>query len=475
MGWLRRLFRRHDGLIPVNEVFTPGSPAKRLFVERTREEKRLKSALSSAGMQVILFGESGAGKSSLAEKVLGELKRRYVVTRCTSKTTFEQLMDSGFDELASFTTVEKRTSTDVELGGSTTLGGGKLPASLGAKASYRAGEGETARRVVDPQTSPAALAKRFKSRDCSWLIEDFHKVPQEVRDGFADVLKIFSDTAHPRTAIIVLGARETSDDVVNLPSANVTNRVAPIELRPLTDTELGELLDEGGRLLNVDFSEVRADIIASSAGVASVTHGLAKACLDQLDIEVKQKTLFKVSASVWDDAATEYVETYAGGVRAQFTKALTDKGTKQSTYKNYKVVVRALASFPEHGATRGELLTKIREVHPDYPGGNLDLYLRKLGEEPRGEIVRKTAEGKFRFDRPLQLTYARTWFKLGETSGLFAEKLEQYVPAERDTEVEGLDALIEEYEKEHAKDHAEYFAWLAENGDEYPAPRTSRD
>lgn len=472
MGWLGRLFGRKADFIPVNEVFTPGSPAKRLFVERTQEEKRLKSALSSVGMQVILFGESGAGKSSLAEKVLRERKRTYVVTRCTSKTTFDELMAAGFDELASFATVEKRTSADVELGVSSTLGGRKTAGSLGAKATYKAGEAETARRVVDPQTSPAALAKRFKSLNCSWLIEDFHKVPQEVRDGFADVLKIFSDTAHPHTAIIVLGARETSDEVVNLPSANVTNRVAPIELRPLTETELGELLDEGGRLLNVDFSEVRADIIASSAGVASVTHGLAKACLDQLDIDVKQKTLFRVSASIWRNAAAEYVETYAGGVRAQFTKALTDKGTKQSTYKNYKVVVRALAGFPEHGATRGELLAKIREAHPDYPGGNLDLYLRKLGEEPRGEIVRKTAEGKFRFDRPLQLTYARTWFKLGETTGLFAEKLERYVPAERDTEDEAIDALINEYEREHALEEADYAAWLEKHGDELPDARS---
>lgn len=66
----------------------------------------------------------------------------------------------------------ERTSTDVEFAGTSIPSDRKFPANLGGKGAYRAGEGDTARRMIEPQTSSAALAKRFMSRDCSWLIEE---------------------------------------------------------------------------------------------------------------------------------------------------------------------------------------------------------------------------------------------------------------------------------------------------------------
>lgn len=48
----------------------------------------------------------------------------------------------------------------------------------------------------------------------------------------------------------------------------------------------------------------------------------------------------------------------------------------------------------------------------DYPPGNLTTYLRKLQTEERRALIRKTSEGLFRYNRPLQHAYAILRFKL---------------------------------------------------------------
>src|SRR5688500_16392348 len=81
--WLARLLGRDvDTTYQLNEVFTPSQPARLAFVPRPDQEADLRSALDAPGTQALIYGESGAGKSSVALRVLTEMNRKYVVTRC---------------------------------------------------------------------------------------------------------------------------------------------------------------------------------------------------------------------------------------------------------------------------------------------------------------------------------------------------------------------------------------------------------
>lgn len=80
----------------LGEVFTPSQPANAGFVPRPVQEYDLESALLARGTQVLIWGESGAGKSSVALRVLAQMGRPHVVTRCESTTSYEDILSSAF-------------------------------------------------------------------------------------------------------------------------------------------------------------------------------------------------------------------------------------------------------------------------------------------------------------------------------------------------------------------------------------------
>ena len=269
-----------------------------------------------------------------------------------------------------------------------------------------------------------ALAKREKT----WVIEDFHKVDQATRNHLADVLKVFSDHAAPKTAIVVLGATESASAVVEAP-ADVTRRVVRVHVPPLDDKQLGQILDEGGRLMRVDFSPVRRTIIRNSAGVASVTHALALACLDELGIDTPPKDVVTIQPETLRAASRIYVRGLSHDMKERFEKAVFRSRTRK--FDNCTIILKALAALPEHGGMHNEILTEIRKQYSDYPTGNLTYYSAKLTTEERGALVRKTGDNRFRFDEPLQHTYAQLLFKIEpENDDLFAEEVAAYVSEE---------------------------------------------
>lgn len=388
--------------------------------------------MSTRGTQVVLYGESGAGKSSLAIKVLRDLNRGYVVTRCTSTSTYEDVIKSGFDKLGSFAVVSRtlRDTTDLHVDASTKIGS----EVVGASVTFDGGvarileDGSESKRVVEYQLTAENLVVALAKRNLTWLIEDFHKVEAGTRDQLADVLKVFSDNAHPRTTVVVLGASETATDVVSAP-ADISKRVAQIPVPPLDDDQLGRILDDGGRLMNVDFAEVREAIIRTSAGVASVTHALALRCLQELKIETPPEQQVGITATTLREAAWSYASSMQGNMKHSLEMAVYRKRTRK--YDNCAIILKAIASLPEHGGTHAEILAEIRKTIPEYPPSNLTFYLVELGTEERGAMIRKTADGRHRFDEPLQHTYAQINFNLDPREGdLFAAELSTQVTDE---------------------------------------------
>ena len=423
MNWFKRWWRgeklevgeANEELAPrtysLGEVFTPGQPADKGFVSRPVEEQDLKNLLDERGTQILVWGESGAGKSSLVSNVLKNEKQLSVTTRCESTTTYEQILASAFDRMNAMVRTGHSTQDTRQLGGGAEFGGPLSPASVHTEASWEAGQTQDFERVVPAQLTSEALATRLGSKGLVWVIEDFHKVSPETRTRLADAMKVFSDESlnYPRLRMIVLGVAETAGQILRAPS-NMAGRLADIPIPPLGDDDLGQLLDKGKDLLNVDFGAVRNRIIKHSVGVASITHALARECCTALGVLETSNTLMYVTAEALENAKTAYSRTRGGTMREDFDAALEITQTRK--YHNYAIILRAIASLPERGATHAQILAKIRENLPDYPAGNLTTYLRKLQTDERRALIRKTSEGLFRYDRPLQHAYAILRFKL---------------------------------------------------------------
>jgi hypothetical protein len=408
--FISRLFRSRHALAPkkryaLGEVFTPSQPAKLAFVPRTLQEDDLRSLLGAAGTQILIWGESGAGKSSVAFKVLKEEQRDYIVTKCDSTTDYRAILASAFAQSRE-TMPDKTTSHNTAtMKAGTKIGGGATPVEVTAEGEWESGHANEFVPIVQTQVSAESLATILGRRKLLWVVEDLHKVSPATKTAMSDLLKVFSDTSRtsPHTAVMALGASDTASDILQAP-ANMPGRLATVELPPLSKDELGSILETGGKLLRVDFNPIRDQIVTSSVGVASITHGLAYEVCMALGVRETSETDVQADQAAFDTAIERYMRTRIGHMKGDFDTAMIVK--KKRRYNNHAIILKALAELHEEGATHAEILAQIRKEHSEYPQGNLTQYLRELQSEERRSLIRKTSEGKFRYDQPLQYAYA---------------------------------------------------------------------
>jgi hypothetical protein len=396
--------------VRANEVFTPSVPASRAFVGRKTEMKDLrKKGINVPGTQIVVWGESGAGKSSLVNKVLEEAGRTAVKTACTPDSTYEAILAAAFSGTGAFYITETTTNQDVTLSAGFSVGSELVGAKVSSEATYEAGQEHVREPIARPQLTPQRLVAELGARELSWVIEDFHKLPEAERKKVAHALKVFSDDGakYPHTRVIALGVAESVEELVD-PPANVGKRLIDIPVPPLDAGELGKILTAGEELLNLDFSAIRDRLLQMSVGTVSITHALALACCDERDIEEASAQTVVFTEADFQEAVAGYARTRSSTLKARFRKALIVH--RRRKFANTELILRALAQLPEQGGSIAEILAVIRVSEPQYRHSNLNQYLAALQTDDRGALVRRTAAGMFRFDEPLQHVYAKSLF-----------------------------------------------------------------
>lgn len=147
------------------DVFTPTSSAKHGFVGRGDVQKDLESALRTPGTQMVVYGESGAGKSSLVEHMLATLSRDRVATHCTGTTTYLDILSSVFDELDVFTISDLSSETRLESGLSASAGLEVLGARASTSITAGGTQGHTSQPFVKAQLTPPKRSNRNWHKD----------------------------------------------------------------------------------------------------------------------------------------------------------------------------------------------------------------------------------------------------------------------------------------------------------------------
>jgi len=393
----------------VYDVFTPTHPARLNFVERGEVNDQLVDALRTPGKQLIVYGESGSGKSSLLLKKLEETYPDHVTTRCHASMTFDQLLLSAFDKLDRYYVESRVRSTGREIKGGLSAEFARIRASVEAAASSSLTESMA--RVTPPQLTVQRLGEFMGEQELCWLIEDFHKMPTAQKVPLAQSLKVFSDlgTDYPHVKIIAVGATETAREVVEYDS-DIRNRVSELLVPLMTDTEIARIVSSGATLLNVDMSALSTVIVQYSVGMPSVCHQLAlNACLEKgIERTMAEEFIFEDVDFV--PAAQRYVREASDTLKSTFDKALTSQKVRR--YDNRRLILMSLARGKQSGMPYSDILDDIRRQYPQYPASNLTKYLTELQGSFRGSIIRKASDGRFRFTDPIFHTYAQVIFDI---------------------------------------------------------------
>lgn len=389
----------------VYDVFTPTTQARLNFVPRQAVNDQLVDALKTPGKQLIVYGESGCGKSTLLLNKLSETHSGHITTQCSTATTYASLILDAFDQLDPYYLQEKSTHRNRNVSPSLAAQFAVVKAEL--KAGFSTEATDTVFRALPPQLTAQRLAQFLGAQGMCWVIEDFHKMQAREKLPFSQSLKIFCDVSaqYSEVKTICIGATETARQVVEYDS-EMRSRVAELLVPLMTEDELSQIILNGQSLLNVDLADLVNNIVQYSVGVPSVCHQLSlNACLER-GINATQAKLEKLTADEDLKAAVEhYVRDSSDTLKAAFDRAL--KRHKVRKFDNCRLILEAMAKGPLEGMLYAQILASIRAISPDYPPGNLTLYLSQLTSGERGNILKSGTDGKYRFADPLYHTFAQ--------------------------------------------------------------------
>lgn len=420
------------------DVFTPTKPARIAFVERDSVNDKLVNSLSTPGKQIVVYGHSGNGKTTLLVNKLTQLYDRHITTRCMKGLKFEQLLLDAFDQLSPFYTQERqslvKTSTGMDLGASYLM----LQAKISGSTSIDKGEKQT--RLLPPQLTPQALGRFLGAQKACWVLEDFHKIDESEKAQLSQLMKVFMDLSddYHELKIIAIGAVDTARQVVDYDN-EMRNRVAEVHVSLMTQQEISCIIEKGEAALNISFNpEIKRLIARHSNGLASVCHHL---CLNMCNaagiIQTVEGNTFNLTREHCESALKTYVDEASDSTKSAFAKAL--KKRRQTQYANAHLILDAVSALSESGVARADILNRIRRAEPKYPEANLKYLLPKLCTLDYGGILRfDSNSGLYSFSDPIYLAYALAHFQ--------KEKAPRSKDAQNDFEQTFIRLLIEKME-----------------------------
>ena len=392
------------------EVFTPSTVARLTFVERQDINDRLVSALRTPGKQLVVYGRSGGGKTTLLENKLNQTYERHIKSQCIGGTTFSELLLDAFDQLEPFFLSESRareaveTSREIGIATSKVL---EIRALLGEVATKS--QETTRQRGLPLQLTPKLLASLVGEASACWVIEDLHKNSVPERQAIAQTMKLFMDAAdqYPYVRIIVIGAVGAAGDLLKL-DPELWHRVSEIEVTLMNRKEILDIVHKGEELLNVHFAPTVKDLLVHfSNGLPAVCHQLCLNMCDQIGIiETITGDAPTLTEADFATALAKWLDEAGDSLRSAYDFAIRIKRTR--TYDNCRLILHALAALDREGATHPQILKKIRQLVTAYPAGNLSTYLGELQQVDRGQvIVFDKNSGRYSFSSPMLHAYVR--------------------------------------------------------------------
>ncbi|MDQ3704035.1 MAG: ATP-binding protein [Chloroflexota bacterium] len=371
--------------VSLSSAFRPGAPINKLalFAGRSEQVQDILSTVVQPGRHVILYGERGVGKTSLAS-VLSDIL-------AGNKVQLVQAAKLTCDGTSTFSSIWRELFRELSI---------VLPAkALG----FLKNERQTTLRLdellpenVTPNDIRYVL-QRINVR-LLLIIDEVDRIrDREVTALLADTIKILSDHA-VNTTIILVGVADSVDQLI-AEHHSIERALQQVPVPRMSMDELLEILDKGYKQAGMKITHEAMHYIAwLSQGLPHYTH--------LLGLHSGQRALSDDRLEVnWDDvkAAIRGTVAKAGSVLSDYYRAVN------SPQKNlYEQVLLACSLAPKDqlgfftASDVREPMSAIMRKRYDIPAFSRHLY--DFCEDDRGPILQKTGDKwryRFRFLNPL--------------------------------------------------------------------------
>lgn len=367
--------------------FSPSVPIEaRAFAGRESQIADVMNACVQRGQHVVIFGERGAGKTSLANTIQKMLPAQFVTPACGT---------INCDQTTTFGSLWRTILSEISIS--------KNVPSIGFKSGADRAEGTYAQRLpedVTPESVRAALQNRGMFL---FIIDEVDRIKDKSTTTLlADTIKNLSDHAVDTTLILV-GVAESVETLI-AEHESVQRALIQVHLPRMSQAEIDRIIDDGLAVVGMTIEQnAKRRIYKLSQGLPHYAHllgmhsALTASAHDRLHItlddahEALRKTLKNAPQSI----ALEYERAALSGGETLHGKVL---------------LACALAKTDEHGYFTGSdvqtLLSTLTKR--DYMVSVFSQHLNAFCEHHHGLVLHRTsvARGnKYKFRNALMQPY----------------------------------------------------------------------
>lgn len=399
------------------DVFTPRAIVSREMFERRNEpdlrgnpglQDSLLDALRDRGAQVLLYGDTGVGKSSLIDIAADDEKLGKVTVECFSSDSFDSLIDKALKQLVTVREISRTRSKD---GSGELSGTGGLSSFLNVKGTITRGWFRKSEFEVVQQPPIDALIAAMKANKKQLVVFDNFQniVSQDDRRLVAQAMELMADRASTgiNARIVVIGIAADADKLL-AGSGSYTRRTVQIGVPRMPDEEVREIITRGFRLLSITVDpDVVEQVVFFSDGFPYFAHllGLSLA-------RTARRSSTPLDAAHVEDA----LERAAKEVNASYAERVQRALELSGEVRPREQILRLLADSDQRTWLGKDVQTAWEDHFNDGRSDFSFLYsaLGALATEKYGAILTRTGPNKsfrYQFTDPQLRPYLRIAFR----------------------------------------------------------------
>ena len=369
-----------------NKAFTPYKPVSEesLFCGRESELLQIIKALSAGGRHVLLYGDRGVGKTSLARQSCRLNETEFKIHQCSSSDTFLSIMEGFFVDLGLEHSIAKET---------TLSGGVKLAIANGGA------DTATQKKVIYEPSNPSWVGTQLRNIKCVLIIDEFDVIAsREEKTKVSELIKFLSDM-DADTKILIVGIATSAHDLIS-GHESIARCLEEVHLGRMTDDELSRILKNGAERLSMTFdNSVIKRIVEVSNGFPYFTQSLG---LESVLVAIRNDCSF-VSMDYYEQGVVNAMKSMDQSLQDSYKEAVGNRNNLNKRQLLYSVAT----------STNTQITTQeIKKLHQkeydiDLADVNINMFLSKAMGRDRSSLLQRIRQGVYVFSNPLMPVYIR--------------------------------------------------------------------